>query len=180
MTNPVYSYSDEYKQQVKMQWYAAGKPVSGNSIRNVISPDSQNKKPSAHTLENWKKDYMWDMWADEMDSRALAKVEDSLVLQKAEMLERHARDAATIQAKAIEYLEDIGFDSSSSAVSAIIRGAELERTSRGIGDLIIRMAKMDDGALAEEITRLIARADSNNQIIDVDSIDEEEETTTEE
>lgn len=169
------SYTDEYKQLIKTSWYAAGKPSDAKDWMDATPEDEKGRKPHIETLRKWRRNEMWDMWADELDVKAMTLVEDSLVLEKVEMLKRHAKDAMDLQALAMKYLKDSDFDTASSAVSAMIRGAELERTSRGIGDLILKMAKMDDSALTNEIMTLIQRASENDQIIDVDPV----ENTTE-
>jgi hypothetical protein len=174
-------YTDEYKTIVRQTWFQAGMP-SAEKLYSLISPDVNNNIPSVHTLSIWRRDQLWDIWADELNSRAMTIVEDNLIMQKVEMLKRHANDAAKLQELGLAYLKENEFDSSSAAVSAVIRGAELERTSRGIGELIQKMAKMDDGALKNEIMTLINRASENDQIIDADLSSEDDpvpETETE-
>lgn len=171
-------YTEDYKQIVKQTWYQAGKP-SCAKLYELIQPDENNNTPSVHTLTIWRRDDLWDVWADELDVKAMTLVEDNLIMQKVEMLKRHAEDAAQLQELGLKYLKEKEFDSSSAAVSAVIRGAELERTSRGVGELILKMAKMDDGALKNEIMSLIQRASENNQIIDADLTEEEADTENE-
>lgn len=168
-------YSDEYKEKCKTAWYANGRPAQYEKIHAIIPADDQGRKPLIRTLRQWRKDMMWDFWADELDSRALAVVEDTLITQKAEMLKRHAEMAHSLQLKGMEYLEETGFDTSSSAVSAIIKGAELERTSRGIGEMLVKMAQMTDSELKDEIMNQINRASEAGQIIDSDLVPEKEE-----
>jgi len=170
------TYTDEYKQLIKTSWYAAGKPNDAKSWLDATPEDNLGRKPHIETLRKWRRNELWDLWADDLDVKAMTLVEDSLVLEKVEMLKRHAKDAMDLQAMAMDYLRGNEFDTASSAVSAMIRGAELERTSRGIGDLILKMAKMDDTALTSEIMTLIQRASENDQIIDADPA----ENTTEE
>jgi hypothetical protein len=168
-------YTDEYKTIVRQTWFQAGMP-SAEKLYGLLPPDVNNNIPSVNTLASWRRDQLWDIWADELNSRAMTIVEDNLIMQKVEMLKRHAQDAAKLQEMGLTYLKEHKFDTSSAAVSAVIRGAELERTSRGVGELILKMAKMDDGALKNEIMALIARASENNQIVDVDLTEVAEET----
>ena len=122
---------------------------------------------------------MWDFWADDMDSRSIAIAENSLVQQKADMLQRQAEMARQLQDKGLDYIQSAGFDNSSSAVQAIIRGAELERTSRGIGEMIVKMATMGDSELKDEIMKMINRGAENDQIVDVEEVPEKKEGTDE-
>lgn len=143
--------------------------------------DERGRIPNPQIISRWRNNEMWDLWADDLDARAMTVVEDSLIAQKAEMLKRHADMAHQLQLQGMDYLKEEGFDSSSSAVTAIIKGAELERTARGIGEMIVKMAQMDDTQLADEIVKLLNRAGENNQIIDADEVPEEKkEDTTEE
>lgn len=181
MGNPkelLVAYTEEYKQLIKTSWYAAGKPNDAKTWLDATPEDEHGRKPHLETLRKWRREQMWDMWADELDVQAMSKVEDALIQQKVNMLKRHAEDAMSLQQMAVAYLRTEGFDTASSAVTAFVRGAEIERTSRGIGDLMLKMAKMDNNALTNEIMGLIQRASENDQIIDMDIIPEETEDET--
>jgi len=169
-------FTDEYKETCRTTWYADGRTTQFEKLQVIIPKDSRGRKPTVRTLRQWKKDMMWDFWADDLDSRALAILEDTLITQKAEMLKRHAGMAHALQMQGMTYLEKTGFDTSSSAVSAIIKGAELERVSRGIGEMMVKMATMTDGELKDEIMNQINRASENNQIIDSELVPEKEDT----
>lgn len=171
----VQEYSEEYKEQCKQAWFAAGRPVSTKLWLEATPEDELGRKATMQSLRKWRSERMWDFWADEMDSRALAIVEDNLITQKAEMLKRHANMAWSLQEMGMAYLASGTFDNSSSAVQAIIRGAELERTSRGIGEMIVKMAQMGDSELKDEIMKMINRASENDQIIDVEETPEKKE-----
>lgn len=168
-------FSDEYKEKCKTAWYADGRPAQFERIHAIIPEDERGRKPIIRTLRQWKKDMMWDFWADDLDSRALAIVEDTLISKKVEMLKRHADMGQELQLRGMSYLKETGFDTSSSAVSAIIKGSELERTSLGIGEMFEKMAKMTDGELKDEIMNQINRASEAGQIIDVQEVPEKEE-----
>jgi len=173
----VQEYSEEYKEQCKQAWFAAGRPVSTKLWLEATPEDALGRKATMQSLRKWRDERMWDFWADEMDSRVIAKAEESLIAQKAQMLQRQAEMAWKLQDKGLEYLDKEGFDNSSSAVQAIIRGAELERTSRGIGEMIVKMAQMGDSELKDEIMKMINRASENDQIIDVDDVPEKKDDT---
>jgi hypothetical protein len=172
-------YTDEYKEKCKQAWYAVGRPKNAKLWLDATPIDDLGRKPNAILLRKWRSERMWDFWADDMDSRAIAIVEDTLITQKAQMLQRQADMAWKLQDKGIAYLEAEGFDNSSSAVQAIIRGAELERTSRGIGEMIVKMASMGDTELKDEIVKMINRASENDQIIDMDEVPEKKEEENE-
>ena len=81
--------------------------------------------------------------------------------------------------KGMEFLASGTFDSSASAVAAIKAGVEIERTSRGICDMLVRMSQMGDDSLKQEIMKYINRASENNQIVDADVVSEKEEKENE-
>jgi len=178
-TGVVTEYTEEYKEKCKQAWYAAGRPTNSNLWYNATPEDDLGRKPTAPVLRRWRNDRMWDFWGDEMDSRAIAIVEDSLITKKAEMLQRQADMAWELQTNGMQYLKEKGFDTSASAVSAVIRGAELERTSRGIGEMIVKMASMGDSELKDEIIKMINRGSENDQIVDVEEVPEKKGDTPE-
>jgi hypothetical protein len=173
------AYTEDYKILCKHAWYNAGRPKSKKDWLDATPEDEHGRKPSTIILRNWMSEHAWHFWADDLDAKAMVIVEDSLITRKAEMLQRQAEMAWKLQDKGLAYIEVEGFDSSSSAVQAIIRGAELERTSRGIGEMIVKMASMGDSELKEEIMKMINRGSENDQIIDVDEIPEKKEENIE-
>lgn len=166
-------YTEEYKEICFQTWYSAGRPSSTHRIREIIPEDVYRRKPVVSMIDAWRKDKMWDFRADELDAKALAIVDNDLVMQKVEMLRRHAERARTISEKAMDSLIVDGFDSSASAVNAYFRGTEEERLTRGIGDMIVKMSKMSDADLKDEIIKRLQRASENNQIIETEVIDTE-------
>lgn len=182
------NFSEAYKIACRDAWYAAGRPLAGNKIRAVIPHDGAGNYPNPRTLITWKNDMKWDWWADSLDSKAIQIREDQLIQQKVDMLARQAEMAKSLQAQGMEYLKREDFDTSASAVSAIIKGAELERVSRGLGETIERISKMNDDELKEEILKRISRAAESGQMtIDVtaeeiptdDNSEKEEDSDTE-
>lgn len=175
-------YTEDYKQLIKQFWWKMGRPATLQLVKKEGFPiDEHGRKPNAQIINRWKNNELWDFWADELDSRAMVVVENDLIAQKVEMLRRHANVGFVMIEKGLEHLASGTFDSSSAAVAAIKAGVEIERTSRGIGEMMMKMAKMDDGALKNEIMNYINRASENNQIVEADLVPEEKkEDNTEE
>lgn len=145
-------YTDTYREKCFQAWYAAGRSTRATDVLEVIPVDELGRKPNKNVIYKWMNE-TWNLRADELDAKAVQLADDSLIIQKAEMLKAQAIRGETLQKKGIEYIETEGFDSAASAVQAVIRGAELERVSRGVGDLLVRMAKMSEGDLKEEIMK---------------------------
>jgi hypothetical protein len=173
------AYTEDYKTSCKIAWYNAGRPKSKKDWMDATPEDVHGRKPNPVILRNWKSEMMWDFWADDMDSRAMQKVEVSIVARRAKMFEKHADAAAKWQDAAWKHIQEEGFDSSASAVQAYFKAVEAERTSLGISQLMVKMENMDDSQLKEEFIRLINRGSENDQIIDVDEIPEKKEENIE-
>lgn len=146
------AYTDTYAENCFQAWYRAGRPSKYGHIIKVIPDDEYGKKPSRLTINKWIENG-WAFRADELDAKAVQRADNLLVLEKVNMLKAQAKRGERLQEKGMSYLETSGFDSSSAAVSAVIRGATLERESRGIGELILKMAKMSDDELHQEILK---------------------------
>ncbi len=168
------AYTEHYKTLCKHAWYAAGRPDKGPHIVEAIKEDEYGRKPEPNTLLAWRNEYLWDAWADEMDAQVEKKAEDKLVNLRLVMLSKQAAFGAEMQLKGIDHIRQYGFDSSSSAVSAIKLGIDTERTSRGISDRLIKMAKLSDEELTEETQKLLDRALESGEIIDVAEVEKEE------
>lgn len=146
------AYTETYMETCFQAWYQAGRPSKYAHILEVLPVDEYDKKPSRLMINKWL-EMSWSFRADELDARAIEKADNNLVLQKVKMLKDQAKRGEQLQDKGMKHIEQYGFDSASAAVSAVIRGATLERESRGIGELILKMAKMSDDELKDEIMK---------------------------
>lgn len=166
-------YTEDYKNKCFIVWYLSGRPIKLTAIHNILPKDENGRVPSTQMIGLWKAELGWDLRADELDARAMEKVDDSLVLQKAEMFKRQAEHGKMLQDKGADFLKEKGIDSSASAITAVIKGAELERVSRGASEFLRKMSKMSDEELKAELMRLSQRAD--NKIIDAEEIENADE-----
>lgn len=164
-------YSDTYKEACFQAWYGAGRPSQVSKTLEVI-PEIEGHKPSAPMVKRWMNE-TWTLRADELDAKAIELADDHLIVQKAEMLKAQAQRGEELQKAGMEHLKNKGFDSSSAAVSAVIRGADLERTSRGIGELIVKMSKMTESELHKEIMNRIEIL-QGDMVIDAEVKEEKE------
>lgn len=180
MTRNFTPYSKDYIEKCFTIWYASGRPSSMAVLLEKIPEDETGRKPHKSNLLKWSHEGGWDIRADGMDAKAIEVVENDLITQKAEMLRRQANIGFQLQQLGMMYLISGTFDTSASAVSAVIRGAELERSSRGIGELIVKMASMTDAELEAEIMKQLTRATDAGQIIDGEVKEEEETGNTDE
>lgn len=160
-------YSPGYQEACFQAFYAAGRPSKATDIRSIL-PEENGTKPSTETIRKWRDALNWDIRADELDLKVAEQSDDLLVAQKVAMLQRQATVAQEIQELGYQHLIRKGFDTAASAVSAIIKGAELERTSRGIGAMIDKLAKMSDADVVKTIKELASRMEDSvaGEIID--------------
>lgn len=163
-------YTPRYQEICFNAWYTAGRPQTFDKMIAVMPEDENGNKPGRATLINWRDHNGWDVRADELDARAAAIVDDELVNARVLMLKEQAAKARDLQKMGIEHLRENGFDSASAAVSAIIKGAELERTSKGLSERIASLSKMDDEKLIGEANRLLTRLNIPTDAKDVDEI----------
>lgn len=168
-------YTEHYKKTLMALWYASGRPDSMTGFQKEVPDDEYGRKPDYHTISDWRNEQMWDAWADSLDAEADKMVEDVLVNQRLVMLKEQAARGHELQMKGMEHLRTKGFDTSASAVSAIKLGVDVERTSRGISDRMVKFTKISDEQLTEETQKLLEEALESGEIIDVADIPEDDE-----
>lgn len=174
------SYSEDYKRIVFQVWYANGRPNIPDLLK-LIPKDTNDRLPSAQIVKIWRRDDGWENQADELDTKAIVLSDDFLIRQKSEMLIRQASMAVEMQDLGLKHIKEYGFDSASAAVNAMVRGSELERTSRGIGEMLVKMSKMSDEELKDAILKRIQQASEAGQVVlDAEPMDDTESNDLEE
>lgn len=172
------AYTPHYKNQCFYAWYASGRQAISRS-NEYLPKDKYDRIPSANLVRTWRDEEFWDARADELDAKAELIAEDDLINARVMMLKEQAARGRLLQVQGMEYLEENGFDSSSSAVSAVFRGADLERTSRGISEHLVKMLKMPNDQLALEVQKMLQEAAESGEVIDVADIPESYEEVEE-
>lgn len=139
--------------------------------------ETTGTSPNALTLGTWRKTYDWDVQADLVESQAVTKFQDTLAVERVEMLQRHADLALTIQTKALEYLRDNDFENTSVALKALELGIETERASRGLRGGVVNVFNMGDDQITRELESMLSRLSSKDVVDataeDIDGIQEE-------
>lgn len=172
------TFTPAYQELCFQAWYVAGRPPKSTQIIDVIPEDEDGRKPRSETITKWRDELGWDWRADELDAKVVAQSEDFLVVQKVTMLKDQAAKAKAMRDHAFNYLMENGFDSSASAVTAMIRGAELERESRGLEVMITKIAKMSNSDLLKEIANVQSKLSDGQtgQILDAQEEEKKEST----
>ena len=170
-------YDENYKEKCKTLWYALGRVEPMQLVRKLKedkTTDEHGRIPTNIMVAKWMRELSWHIWADEMDAKAMVLVEDDLIMRKVAMLKEQANRGFELQIMGMKSLREDGFDSSSSAVQAVKVGVDIERTARGIGEMILKLAKMDDDTLVNEIQKELSKGVSG-QVIEADELVEEKE-----
>ena len=162
-------YSSDFIEKCFITWYSMEeRPADYNAIAKILPPDESGRRPARATVQKWYIEYGWGQRADELDSKALAIVENSLITKKAALLQKQAEDAFLLAGKSHAFLMSGTFDSSAAAVNAYFRATEEVRNVVGLSDLLKRLGQMSDEDIQEEIKRRLLRASEAGQIIDAD------------
>ncbi len=165
------TYPQSYIKQCFNVWYLAGRPNGILRLKEII-PEFDGHKPSKAQLKRWMIDGMWDEWADDMDSKAMVLSHEGLINKKAKLLMKQQKDAEKLAEKALKYLTDTGFDSSSAAVNAYFKATEEQRKAEGFSDLLEKMDKLSNNDVERMIIEKLSRILENDQIIDSEEIPE--------
>ena len=168
------AYTETYQEMCFQIWYSAGHPSSNNKIKALLPKDEYGRTPTSPMITKWRDELGWDIRADELDAKAQMLVDDALVSQRVLMLKEQASRARELQTMGLEHLREEGFDSASAAVSAIVKGAELERVSKGLSTQLVNMFKLDDDKLIGQVQSLLDRINVPADVITVEAVDVEE------
>lgn len=171
-------YSEEYKKACKLIWWKSGANIGMKELAKILPKDDYGRIPRWEVLLHWRNDEGWDVWADELDLRVEMEMDDLLVAQRVRMLKEQATRSREMQVKGMDYLRDEGFDSSASAVNAIVQGAKIERTSRGLSERMEKLLTLGDDDLTREALKLLGQAKESGETLDLEAEDitDDEET----
>jgi len=155
--------TDDYRLATYMLWYNSGKP-SAEVLYRALRPDPNSGiKPAVSTIRTWIKDSFIPT-ALETDERVADEVNQAMVSQRIEMLDRHAEIAKEMQEMALEYLRENGLGSARNALTALIQGVEMEHNARIIPtDILSKLGTMSDDKLLETFTDML----NGGQILEI-------------
>ena len=151
-------FSDHYKDELFLFWYADGKPSSPRFAK-TIPPDTAGNKPSPATLGHWMTERSaWRKRSETLDEEVKNQIEAYAIAKKVEMLTRHSDVGRELQEVGAEYIrENLDKLKPSTAVRMIVEGVRIEQNSRGIGTAFKEMIDMPDAELAAKIEDLLDR-----------------------
>ena len=168
----VREFTDDYIERCFEVWYSMNQPTNMQILQDAIPETPEGRKPGIQMLRQLRDTYGWNERADVLNVKAIEVVEHQLIDQKATMLKRQAEQALQIANLARDHLVENGFDTSSSAVSALFKATEEERTVRGVSEMMIKISKMSPEELMQEAAKLLKR---NSEVIEGETVDPESE-----
>ena len=151
------NFDQNYKDIVFTVWYRAAKP-NPMTLYGMIPENEDGRKPSRVFLGEWiNKDFL--ARAVPIDEAVVQEMNNRLMQQKIEMLERHAQVATEMQDLALTYLREHKDDLTPiSAVRLLVESVKIEKGSRGIPQVLEKMMQMSDEDLLRETTNLLLKS----------------------
>lgn len=136
-----------------------------------MKPDINGRIPHAEHVKVWAMENRWSERRDELLAKASQRMEDELVSQTVKMWREHAEAARVIAREALAYIQQAGFDTTASAVSAIKWAQEEERKTRGAEAFLEQVKNADNDKLVDIVRQLATRKAATDEDI-VDALDD--------
>lgn len=168
-------FSEDYKTAVRNQWFSMGKPGAKRLLTALPADSKAGRKPSMFTLQIWmKEDFI--PFAEKLDNAIQEEMNNHLVAEKVEMLMRHTETAQEMQNISLEWLRKHKDDLNAiSAARLLTAGIEIERMSRGIPKVMMKIANMTQEELLGRIQDIASRSSTT-----IEPVELPEEVTDEE
>jgi len=164
-TQVVTPYSEAFKEQCFIAWYSAGCPTK-ERFGTIMPADEIGRHPSNEVIYTFMKTRSWRERADVLNEEVSRQIEKKAVEVRVEMLNRQAEIGKTLQEMGMEFLEENGFKKAGEALKALISGAELERSSRGLPQAIMKIAELENSELSSILSNLMNKAGSGGELED--------------
>lgn len=121
---------------------------------------SKTDKITPGYFRQWSVTYHWveraRAWDEFIEAEAQKKIAKAAIDRKAKMLDRHAQMGRTLQGFGLEYVKaHKQVDKSADAITAIVKGVELERKSEGLPEYLVSVMDASDEDLLRQYHELI-------------------------
>lgn len=172
-----HAYGAEYKNTIFLSWYRLGKPAAHKLLEVIEADVNTGGKPSLPVLRNWIVNFREQ--AKFLDDQVAKELEERMVAEKVEMLDRHAKLGVNLQDMAIKYLDEHESEIKAPvAVKMLVEGVRIERESRGIASALEKMLEKSDDDLLKEVMVILNKApvefEQLEGTIEIDNGDENE------
>lgn len=152
--NRKYVFSDAYREEIFHFWYS-NRHLGDRWFNTKVPPDENNQKVTLHTVNQWANLYHWAERAEDIDLQIATRMDREVIDERIEMFREHAKIGREIKDFGLDYLRENGIKTDMAALRAIADGIQIERSSRGLADSLVRLAQMDDTTLVKEINKLL-------------------------
>lgn len=149
-----YLFSPTYVEDVFYFWYK-NRQLGASWFNKNVPADENGRKASFSTLQNWIQDYHWMERAENLDVEAARKMDNLIIDERIKMFREHAEIGKEIKEMGIEFLRTKGLEKDASALRAIADGIQIERSSRGLADVLAKISTMGDDDIEREIRKLM-------------------------
>ena len=153
---PSDNYPADYKEKVFYIWYNHGKPAEYKLLR-FIPPDLDqfHRVPTVSGLKRWI-DVEFYPRARMLDDLVRKEMDEKVVAEKVEMLQRHAKIGKQMQDKAINFLNEYpDLMNSPAAVRLLVEGIRIERESVGVSTILNKIVNLTDEDLQSEVEKIL-------------------------
>ena len=152
------AYPQGYIDQVFTLWYSLGKPTTSLFYPKVPVCEIINDIPPKGMVKGWI-DREFKERAIVLDEQVMSQINQRMVAEKVEMLNRHADLGKSVQDMAIKYLDEHKDELNvSNSVRLLVEGVRIERESRGISTTIEKITNLSDDELQKQVEQLISRS----------------------
>lgn len=147
-------WTEAYKQECFMVWYRSSKP-SATKLADLIHPEKVSKrKPLGSTLNKWVSDF--NKQAASLDEQVERAINERLVAEKVEMLNRHAETAKKMQEWSIDWLENnIDKLNSNAAIRLWVEAIRIERESKNVPTAWSDTGRLSDEDLQKKLIAIV-------------------------
>jgi len=150
-------FSDDYIHEVFLIWYRAQK-CNVAKLYQLIPFNLDSRKPEESTLRGWVNDKFIPE-ADRLDRLVQEQIDNQVVMEKVEMVNRHSVTAKEMQDMALKYLRaNESMMTTANAVRMYVEGVRIERESRGLPGLITEISKDTNEQLLDRVKNIFANA----------------------
>jgi hypothetical protein len=163
-------YLDSYIDDCFTLYYENDRKI-GDIFISKLPLTTDGRRPSKSSVLGWERTHGWVERADALDAEVSRKADTEIINRRMKMFEKHEFVGTQLMEKGLAYLEENGITSDASAIRAIDLGITTRIASTGMAETYVKISKMSNDALSEELQKLLGF--KNDEIIDVDVIEDE-------
>lgn len=149
---PVTRFSKTYKEGVFHAWWPNRITTPLSTIVASLPLSEDGTRPEVGAVRAWIARERWIERAEMLEAQVSKRLEKMALEGRVEMLNRHAQVGKELQEKALAYLQTTEIVRMSDAIKLVELGIDVERSSRGVGDAIVKMANSS----SDELNNIIA------------------------